>query len=452
LSEERAGETRHDVRPHPVNEVMPPGRMMAYGLQHILVMYTGVITVPLVLATAIGLPQEELAYIINACLLTCGVATLIQTIGFWKIGVRLPIIMGTSFAAAIPMIQIGDVYGLQGIYGAVIVSGIFVFLISPYFSLLLHFFPPVVTGTVITVIGLSIMPVAVRWAAGGDPEAENFGNPVNIAMAFVVLLLIVVITRFFGGLVGGFVGRIAILLGLMLGTIIAALFGLADFGGVAEAGWLRITTPFYFGLPTFHLVPIISMMIAMLVIMVETTADTVAIGEITDRPIRQDNLARALRTDGFSTVLGGVLNAFPITTFSQNVGLVRFTNVKSRFVAAVGGIILILIGIFPKLGAVVAAIPIPVLGGAGLMLFGTIAIVGIQILSRVDFEDNRNLVTVAVSLGLGLIPVAVPDFYGGFPIGVQMMFESGIAAATIAAVLLNLFFKVLGGKQGEIRG
>jgi xanthine permease len=444
MAEQRPTSTRYVGDEHPVNEVLPPGRMAAYGLQHVLAMYAGIIAVPIILATAIGLPEEQLVYIINASFLACGIATLVQTIGFWKVGVRLPIIMGTTFAAATPMIQIGNTYNLQAIYGAVIVAGVFVFLISPYFSRLIRFFPPVVTGSVITIIGLSLMPVAANWAAGGNPDAPDYASLGNITLASFVLLLILVITRFFGE----FFGRISIMLGLVVGTIVAAALGVATFGSVGEAAWIEVTTPFNFGLPQFYLFPILSMVLVMLVTMMEATADTIAIGEITDRNIDQNRLARALRADGFGTAIGGILNAFPFATFSQNVGLVRFTGVKSRFVVATSGAILILMGLFPKLGAVIASIPLPVLGGAGLVLFGTVAAVGIQVLSRVDFNDNRNLVIVAVSLGFGLFPAVLPGFYDDFPEGAQVVLGSGITAASISALLLNLFFNVL-GRQGK---
>lgn len=441
MSEERVGERQGG---HPVDEVLPPGRMAAYGLQHVLSMYAGIIAVPLILATAIGLPQEQLVYVINASFFMCGVATLIQTLGFWKFGVRLPIVQGTTFAAVTPMILIGETQGLQGIYGAVIVAGLLTVLAAPYFSKLLRLFPPVVAGSVITVIGISLMPVAIRWAAGGVPDAPDFGSPSNIGMALIVLILILAITRLFPG----FLGRISILLGLVIGTIIAAAFGIADFGGLADAAWVGASVPFNFGLPTFALIPIVSMTLVMLIVMVETTADILAIGEITERRVGPNDIARGLRADGLSTALGAVFNSFPFTAFAQNVGLVRFTNVKSRFVVAAAGGILLLLGFFPKLAALVASIPLPVLGGAGLVLFGTVAAAGIQTLSRVNLTDNRNLVIVAVSIAFGVIPTAVPEFYDGFPEGVRIVFESGITAASVAAILLNIVFNIL-GRQAE---
>ena len=441
MSDRRAGEERAGT--HPVDEVLPTGRLAVLGFQHVLAMYAGAVAVPLILAGAIGLSEEQLVYLINADLFTCGVATLIQTVGFWKIGFRLPIIQGVTFAAVTPMILIGQSGGLTAIYGSVIVAGIVTFLLSPYFSRLLRFFPPVVTGSIITIIGVSLLPVAVNWAGGGDPGAEDFGSPGNIALAFAVLLIILLIYRFFGG----FISRIAVLLGLIVGTIIATIVGVTDFGGVGEAAAFGITTPFFFGLPTFQFAAILSMILVMLVTMVETTGNAVAVGEIVDRPIGEEDLSAGLRADGLSTALGGVLNAFPYTAYAQNVGLVRLTGVKSRWVVAAAGVFLILLGLFPKLAAVVAAIPLPVLGGAGFALFGTVAATGIRTLSRVDFERNANVIIVAISLAVGIIPVAVQDFYSGFPPGVQIVLNSGITAGSIAAIVLNVAFNILGGGE-----
>ncbi len=441
MSERRVVEGRG---PHPVDEVLPAGRMAAFGLQHVMTMYAGIIAVPLIVATALKLPPDQLVYIINASFFMCGIATLIQTIGFWKFGVKLPIVQGTTFAAVTPMILIGGQYGLQGVYGSVIVAGILTVLAAPFFGKLLRFFPPVVTGSIITIIGVSLMPVAIRWAAGGVPDAPDYASPANIGLAFAVLVLILAITRFFGGYFGGFVSRIAILLGLVIGTILATVLGVADFARVGDAAWVGIAVPFHFGLPTFQLVPILSMTLVMLIVMVETTADILAIGEITEKRVGPDEVARGLRADGISTVLGAIFNSFPFTAFAQNVGLVRFTNIKSRFVVAAAGVILVLLGLFPKLAAVVASIPLPVLGGAGLILFGTVAGAGIQTLSKVNLTDNRNLIIVAVSIALGVIPAALPEFYDGFPEGVRIVFESGITAASIAAIALNILFNLVG--------
>jgi uric acid transporter len=436
---------------HPVDQLLPPDRLAVYGLQHVLAFYAGAVIVPLLLAGAIGLTNEQLVQLISADLFTCGIASIIQSVGFWKVGVRLPLIQGVTFTAVAPMIAIGKaaptpLEGLLQIYGAVIVAGILTFLIAPYYSRLLHLFPPVVTGTVITIIGVTLVPVAILSAGGGDPTASDFESLSNLALAAGTLLLILIIYRFSRG----FLSSIAVLLGLIVGTAVATGFGLVDFSGVAKAGLLGITTPFRFGLPTFSLAAIVSMVIVMLITAVETTGDVFATGEIVKKTIHQQDIARALRADGLSTLLGGILNSFPYTCFAENIGLVRLTRVKSRFVVAAAGVIMILLGIFPKIAALVAAIPPPVLGGAATILFATVSVVGIQTLARVDFHEERNSIILAVSLGLAMIPVAFPNFYKNFPPEWQIIVGNSITMGSLAAILLNLFFNVLTGKGGLV--
>ncbi|BDP44409.1 xanthine permease (plasmid) [Deinococcus aetherius] len=431
---------------HPVDEVPPAGRMVAFGLQHVLSMYAGIIAVPLVLASALGLNPDQIVRIVNASFFMCGVATLIQTLGFPGFGARLPIVQGTTFAALASMIAIGKDYGLPGIYGAVIAAGLFTVLLAPYFSRLLRFFPPVVAGTVITIIGVALLPVAIRWAGGGNPAAETFGAPANLGLAALTLVFVLLVTRF----ARGFWSRVAVLLGLVFGTVVAAILGKASFATVGTAAAIGFTPPFFFGLPTFALVPILSMILVMLVVMVETTADLLAIGEITDRPVDARVVADGLRADGLSTALGGVFNVFPFTAFAQNVGLVRFTGIKSRFVVATAGVILLLLGFFPKLGALVASIPLPVLGGAGLVLFGTVAAAGIQTLSRVNMVDTRNLTIVAVSIAMGVIPSTVPTLYEKLPDWAGLFLESGITAGALSAILLNILFNIVGHPRAQL--
>jgi xanthine permease len=436
---------------HPVDRVPPPGRLAVYGVQHVLAFYAGAVIVPILLASAIGLSEEQLVRLINADLFTCGIASIIQSVGFWKVGVRLPLLQGVTFTAVAPMIAIanengGGVDGLLAVYGAVIVAGIATFFVAPYFSRLLRLFPPVVTGTVITVIGVALVPVAVGQAGGGDPTSPEFGSLENIAFAGFTLLVILLIYRFFRG----FVATIAVLLGLVIGTVAAAAFGLVDLGGVGQASWVGVTTPFYFGWPTFTVAAIVSMIVVMIITAVETTGDVFATGEIVEKPIRREDIARAIRADGLATAIGGVLNSFPYTCFAENVGLVRMTNVKSRYVVAAAGAIMIVLGLLPKMGAVVAAIPSAVLGGAALVLFATVAVIGIQTLSRVDFHDERNVIIVAVSLGLAIVPVAFPTFYQNFPSGMQIIVGSGITMGSLSAIILNLVFNVLGGHSNLV--
>ncbi|WP_094603978.1 Uric acid transporter UacT [Sporomusa silvacetica DSM 10669] len=418
---------------HPVDEILPLGQLFTYGLQHVLAMYAGAVAVPLIIANALGLSKEQLIYLINADLFTCGIATLIQTIGFGNMGIQMPVIQGVTFAAVTPMIIIGKTHGLTGIYGSIMVAGLVTYLMSPYFSRLIRFFPPVVTGTIITIIGVTLMPVAVRWAAGGNPAAKDFAAFPYICMALVTLILVLFFYRYFKG----FLSNIAVLLGLIVGTLIAIPLGMVNFSQVPTAAWMGVTTPFAFGLPTFDLASILAMVLVMLVVMTETTGDCIAIGEIISKPVTQKDLTKGLRADGFSTILGGILNSFPYTAFAQNVGLVGLTRVKSRFVVAAAGVILIVLGLFPKAAAVIAAIPNPVLGGAGIAMFGMVAASGIKTLSKVQFDGTHNIMVVAVSIGVGMITLAVPNFYQNFPSWAQVILHSGITAGSVTAIILN---------------
>jgi uric acid transporter len=428
---------------HPVDERLPFPQLFAYGLQHVLAMYAGAVAVPLIVGGALGLSREQLVFLINADLFTCGIATLIQTLGFWKVGSRLPIVQGCTFAAVTPMILIGKAHGPAAIYGAVMVAGAITFVLSPYFSRLIRFFPPLVTGTIITVIGISLLPVAVRWSGGGNPSAPTFGSPMFVALAAAVLCVVVMIYR----LLSGFWARLAILIGLVSGTILAVPLGMTDFSEVASAQWLGLTTPFYFGMPRFDLVAVLSMTLVMLVVMTETTGDFVAISEVVGKPLTRETLTAGLRADGFSTLLGGIFNAFPYTAYAQNVGLVALTGVKSRYVVAAAGVILSVLGLFPKLAAIVACIPTPVLGGAGLVMFGSVAATGIRNLSKVDFEGNYNALIIAVSVAVGVIPIAVPSFYSKFPESMRLICESGITMGSLSAIMLNA---LLNGSGSEV--
>jgi len=438
---------------HPVDQVLPAPQMFLYGLQHVLSMYAGVVAVPLIIGTALQLSPSDITYLVSAGLFMSGVATLLTTIGVWKIGARQPIVQGTSFAAVSTMLAVGaaeggGTVGLRAIFGSLLVAGFIGFLIAPVFTRLLRFFPEVVTGTVITIIGVSLLPVAIRWAGGGTPGVTpTFGAPRNIALAAITMLIIVLIYRF----LPAFLSRVAILLGLVLGTVVAIPFGMTNFSRIADASVFQLTAPFHFGLPTFALGAIISMVIVMLVIMTETTADILAIGEIIDKPADRAQVTNGLRADMLSTSVASVFNGFSVSAFAQNVGLVAITGIKSRFVVAVGGGILVFLGLFPVLGALVALVPLPVLGGAGLALFGTVAASGIRTLSRVDFSGNANIVIVAFAFAMGIIPIAVPSFYDDFPEWFQVIFDSGITAAAITAVLLNILFNIV-GRSGDDEG
>ncbi len=419
---------------HAVDEVLPLRQLFTFGLQHVLVMYAGAVAVPLILGSALGLTQAQIVTLINANLFTSGIATLIQTLGFWRFGARLPLIQGCSFIALAPMIMIGKQFGLQEVFGAVIAAGAITIAIAPLFSRLLRFFPPVVIGSLITIIGISLMPAAAIWLGGGNPDAQDFGKPANLLLGMAtVAITLVVYARF-----SGFIGNLSVLIGLVCGSLLAASFGMTHFGNVGQAAWFELSPPMAFGAPQFSSVPILIMLLAMLVIMAETTGNCLAIGKLVGKPTDQATLGNAFRADGFSTMLGGLFNSFPYNAFTQNTGLIALSNVKSRFVVAAAGAIMVLMGLFPKLGALIAAVPTPVLGGCAIVMFGMTTVAGIQELSRVRFEGTRNGIIVAVSVSIGVLPMSFPALFHHLSGPLKLVLESGIFLGAIAAITLNL--------------
>ncbi|MGW6353871.1 nucleobase:cation symporter-2 family protein [Streptomyces sp. NPDC055092] len=430
---------------HPVDEKLHPSRLVPAALQHIAAMYAGVVTPPLIIGQAVHLDTAGQTRLIAASLLIAGVATLLQTLGVkGLVGNRLPFVNAASSAGIAPMLAIAETNArgdqLPAIYGAVMVAGVFCLAIGPFFGRLLRFFPPLVTGVVITLIGVTLMPVPVAWAQGGDRTAADFGDMKYLGLAAFTLVVILMIQRFGRG----FVKQVALLLGLLIGTMAAIPFGMADFGALRSAPVAALPTPFAFGTPEFQPAAIISLCLVMLVLMTESSAGMLAIGEICERETSGRTITRGLRTDGLATLLGPVFGGFPTSAFAQNVGVVSLTKVRSRYVVAAAGGALLVLGAFPVLGAVVSTVPMPVLGGAGIVLFGSIAVSGIRTLSEAGLDDSSNIILVAVSLGAGIIPLAAPTFYAEFPAWAQTVLGSGISAGALVAVSLNLFFHHLG--------
>ncbi|MDK4309207.1 solute carrier family 23 protein [Corynebacterium accolens] len=437
---------------HPVDIVPPAPKLAALGLQHVLAFYAGAVIVPLLIASSLNLDAETTIHLINADLLTCGIATIIQSVGIGKhIGVRLPIVQGVTTTAVSPIIAIGlgatdgegGVASLPTIYGAIIVAGLFTFFAAPVFGKVLRFFPPVVTGSVLLVMGTSLLAVSANDFVN---YAEGVPATRDLLYGFGTLAVIIMVQRFSSG----FVGTLAVLIGLVLGTGVALALGDASFSEVSSSPALGITTPFYFGMPKFDLVAIFSLIIVMIITMVETTGDVFATGEIVKKRIRRDDVVRAIRADGVSTLVGGVMNSFPYTCFAQNVGLVRLTNVKSRWVAVAAAGFMIVLGLLPKAGAVVAAIPSPVLGGASLALFANVAWVGLQTIAKSDLSDGRNSVIVTSALGLAMLVTFKPEVATAFPEWAQTFVSSGMSIGAITAILLNLLFFHTGSASAQV--
>jgi xanthine permease len=427
-----------------IDLVGPLPRLFFFGLQHVLVMYAGTVAVPLILGAALHLTPIQVIALISADLFTSGLATLLQTIGWWKFGARLPLIQGCSFICVAPMILIGRSYGIPTMYGSVMAAGLFLVLAGPLFSRMLRFFPPVVIGCVITVIGLTLIPIAGNWLGGGDTSAAGFGTLLPLGLGFATIAVILLVQRFAKGMWA----NLSVLLGLIAGTGIAAATGHSSFAQVSATPWFAFAQPMLFGRPHFALLPSLILCFAMLVVMTETTGNCLAIGEIADRAIKPSTLTAAFRADGLSTILGGIFNSFPYNAYSQNTGLLSLSKVKSRYAVAAAGAILVILGLLPKLAAIIAAIPRPVLGGASLVMFGMTAMAGIEELTRVRFAGTNNGLVVALSLGMGVLPIATPQLFLKAPEAAQLFLNSGIFLAALTAVLLNLFFN---GGQGSVK-
>ncbi|WP_053696753.1 nucleobase:cation symporter-2 family protein [Streptomyces sp. NRRL F-5755] len=443
------GRAAQGDRKHPVDATLPPLKMFTSGLQHVAAMYAGVVAPPMIVGPACGLGPTETAFLMGASLFTAGIATLLQTLGFWKIGARLPFVNGVSFAGVTPMVAIGKAQSpgdaLPVIFGAVIVAGVLGFLLAPYFSKLVRFFPPVVTGTVITLIGVSLLPVAFNWSQGGDATAHDYGSPVNIGMAALTFVIVLVLRR----VLRGFLQQISILLGLVAGTLIAIPVGITDFGAITEAAPVGFPAPFHFGAPQFDVAAVLSMCIVMLVCMTESTADMLALGKIVDRPADERTIEGGLRADTLGTAISPLFNGFANSAFAQNIGLVAMTKVRSRYVVATGGLILIVLGLCPVAASVISLVPLPVLGGAGIVLFGSVAASGIQTLAAAAMDKGENALIVAASVGIGLIPIAAPRFYHDFPKDMLVVLDSGISTGCIVAIVLNLTFNHFGKRRAE---
>lgn len=405
------------------------------GLQHVLAMYAGAVIVPIIVGSSLNLTTMQIAYLIGADLLTSGIATLLQV---WRnrfFGIGLPVVLGCTFTAVFPMIAIGKELGLGAIYGAIITSGLIVFIISHWFGKLVRFFPPVVTGSIVTVIGVTLVPVAMNNLAGGL-GSPDFGSVMNLSLGFAVLAFILILNRLFKG----YIQAISVLLGLIAGTIAAFFLGMVDFAPVAEATWAHIPQPFYFGLPTFHASAILTMTIVAMVSMVESTGVFLALGEICNRKLTPQDLAHGYRAEGLASIIGGIFNSFPYTTFSQNVWLVELSKVRKTTVIVVCGIMLVVLGLVPKFAALATIIPTSVLGGAMVAMFGMVCAAGIRMLGKADLTDSNTMLIAACSITLGLGVTVTPNLFAQFPSSVRILLESGIVVGALTAVVLNILF------------
>lgn len=411
------------------------------GIQHLLAMYSGAVAVPLLIGTALNFNSTEMTYLVSIDIFMCGLATFLQLLRNRYFGIGLPVILGCAIQAVEPLKMIGKQFSIGTMYGAIIIAGIFVFLIGGQFARIKKFFPPVVTGSLITVIGLTLIPIAIQNIGGGDSTAKSFGNIQSLILGLITIVVILLV-QVWGK---GFFSSIAVLIGLIFGTAVAATMGLVSTSPITEASWFHIPQPFYFGAPQFEWSSSLTMIIIALVSMVESTGVFFALGGILNKQITSDDLKRGYRAEGLAVILGGIFNTFPYTTFSQNVGLLQLSGIKTKRPIYWSAILLMIMGLLPKIGAIATIIPTPVLGGAMLVMFSMISVQGIRMLFNVDFSDERNILIVALAVGMGLGVSIYPGIFQFLPKTIQLFLGNGIVVASITSVLLNVIFK---GKDG----
>ena len=404
-------------------------KAMVLGLQHLLAMYSGSILVPMMIGNALGYNTEQLTYLVSTDIFMCGIATFLQLQLNKYFGIGLPVVLGVAFQSVAPLTIIGQSHGSGAMFGALIVSGIFVVLISGVFSKLARFFPAIVTGSVITTIGLTLIPVAIRNMGDNVPD-PTLGSLILSLVTVAIILIINIFTK-------GFVKSISILIGLVIGTTLAAFMGLVDFAPVVKAPFVHVPTAFYFGMPTFEITSILMMCIIAMVSMVESTGVYLALSDITNDPIDETRLRNGYRAEGLAVLLGGVFNTFPYTGFSQNVGLVKMSGIKTRLPIYYAAGFLVLLGLLPKFGALAQIIPGPVIGGAMIVMFGFVSLQGMQMLARVDFANNEhNFLIAAVSIAVG-VGFNNSNLFNSLPTEVKMFLSNGIVMASLLAVILN---------------
>lgn len=409
-------------------------KKVLFGLQHIFAAFGGIIVVPLVIATSLGFDSKVTTALISASILGSGLATIIQAKGVGKVGARVACIMGTDFTFVSPAISVGSVLGLPGIIGATILGSLFEVILSFFIKPLMKFFPPLVTGTVVALIGLTLLPVSIDWAAGGAGSA-NYASLENLAVAMFVLVITLLLNNYGKGMISS----ASILIGIVVGYIVCIPLGLVDFNPVKEASWLSFPKILEFGV-TFDAKAVMAFIPAYFVATIGTVGCLKAIGETSNIDIGDKRVAAGVLSDGVGSALGGLVGSCPNTSFSQNIGIISLTKVASRHVAVMAGILLVILGFLPKVAAIITGIPNPVLGGVGIMMFGTVAAAGIRTLSNIKLTE-RNLLIIAISMGLGLGVTFRPDVIHNLPEAIRMIFSSGISTGTIAALILNAVLK-----------
>ena len=407
------------------------------GVQHVLAMFVSNFTPSIIVGLAAGFSfgSPDLVFLIQMAMLFSGIATLMQTIGFGPVGARLPVMQGTSFAFIPVMIPIVKGPGMAALFGGIVIGGVFHAAMGTFINKIRPWFPPLVTGLIIVAIGLSLIPVGIDYAAGGVPlkGKPEFGTLTHWGLALVVIFVTLGI-KFF---MRGFFSMAAVLIGIVAGYLVALAFGLVSFKAVGSAAWFAIPNPLKYGFEV-NLAAVVAMALMSIVSAIETVGDISAIAKGgANREATGREIAGGTYADGIGTVLAGFFGGLPNTSFSQNVGLISLTGVMSRHVVTLGAFFLIFCGLIPKVGAVIASMPIAVLGGGVIVMFGMVVSAGLNMLSEVVW-NRRNMMIVAMSLAIGLGLKAVPESLQHLPNLLKLLMTSGLLPVALISVLLNL--------------
>ena len=420
------------------NITPPMGQAAPLGLQHVLAMFASNVTPSIIVAGAAGLQfgGTEQVYLIQMAMLFAGIATLFQTVGFGPVGARLPIMQGTSFAFVGVLAGIAATQGLGVALTSCIIGGLIHFALGSVIANIRYLFPPLVTGLVILAIGLYLVPVGIKYAAGGAADfqmaAESFGS----LMHWTVALTVIVVALGFKFMTKGILSNAAILLGLIAGYLVAFMFGMVNFAAVSKASWVTglQTLPYGF---EFNLGAVIGVTIVSIVSAVETIGDTSATAKAgAGREATDEEISGATYADGLGTAVAGVFGGLPNTSFSQNVGIVGMTGIMSRHVVTIAGAIMVICGLIPKIGAIIASMPLPVLGGGVIVMFGMVAAAGLNVLSEIKMS-RRNMIIIALSLSIGLGFNLVPSAVQYLPGIWKTLATSAVAPTAFLAIILN---------------
>ncbi|MDS0261110.1 purine permease [Haloarcula sp. S1CR25-12] len=418
-----------------IEDKPPLGKAIPLGIQHVLTMFLGNVAPPLILAGAIGTVTGETTFLVQMALIVAGVATIVQAFPIGPVGARLPVVMGTSFAFLGPLIAIGNEFGIAAVFGAALVAAPVEVAMGLSLDRFRNYFPPLVTGIVVMLIGLTLIPTGMNYAAGASagPSAEGYGSFANLGLAGLVLIITVGLNQFFDG----FLRVISVFAGIVVGYVAALAMGMVDLSAVAAAGWITVPTPLKYGL-TFEPSAILTVAFLYLITGIETIGDISGTVSATGRDADEKELRGGLIADGVMSAFAAIFNAMPNTSYSQNVGLVNFTGVASRYVVGIGGVVLLVLGFVPKVGAIVSAMPDAVLGGGALILFAMIFASGARLIAQNVTLNHRNSTILALSMALGLGVAFRPEVLQQFPTEVQTLFGSALVTGGLSALVLNV--------------